>query len=137
MKNTIQRTLCHSRRPLLRLIALGLAVAAAASCSDRAPLATPARPSDPTTRALRSRVDTIVVIFAENRAFDNLYGNFPGARGLNEVLDEAGRPLPAYQAQLDRNGALLPVLPPAWSGVTAAGANPVVTQQQSAGLANA
>ena len=27
-----------------------------------------------------SKVDTIVVIYAENRAFDNLYGNFPGAR---------------------------------------------------------
>ena len=37
--------------------------------------------SDATTRALRSKVDTIVVIYAENRAFDNLYGNFPGARG--------------------------------------------------------
>src|SRR5271155_5370187 len=89
-----------------------------------------------TTRALRSKVDTIVVIFAENRAFDNLYGNFPGARGLSEVLD-GSRPLPAYQAQVDRNGTPLPVLPPAWGGVTASGANPVVTQQQSAGLANA
>lgn len=137
MKNTIQRTLCHSRRPLLRLIALGLAVAAAASCSDRAPLATPARPSDPTTRALRSKVDTIVVIYAENRAFDNLFGNFPGARGLGEVVDAAGRPLPAYVPQIDRNGSVLPTLPPTWGGVTAAGAVPVVTQAQSLGLPNA
>ena len=89
-----------------------------------------------TTRALRGKVDTIVVIFAENRAFDNLYGNFPGARGLREVLD-GSRPLPAYSAQVDRNGTPLPVLPPAWGGVTAGGASPVVTQQQSTGLANA
>jgi acid phosphatase len=89
-----------------------------------------------TTQALRNKVDTIVVIYAENRAFDNLYGNFPGARGLSEVLDGA-RPLPAYRAQLDRNGTVLPVLPPAWGGVTADGATPVVTQQQSTGLPNA
>jgi len=90
-----------------------------------------------TTRALRNKVDTIVVIFAENRAFDNLYGNFPGARGLSEVIDAGGRPLPSFIAQVDRNGTVLPVLPPTWGGVTAAGASPVVTQQQSAGLPNA
>jgi acid phosphatase len=89
------------------------------------------------TRALRSHVDTIVVIYAENRAFDNLYGNFPGARGLSEVIDGNGKPLPAYQPQVDRDGTVLPVLPPAWGGVTAPGVAPVVTQQQSVGLANA
>jgi acid phosphatase len=89
------------------------------------------------TRALRNDIDTIVVVYAENRAFDNLYGNFPGARGLSEVIDRDGRPLPAYHPQLDRNGSVLPVLPPTWGGVTAAGVTPVVTQQQSAGLPNA
>jgi len=89
------------------------------------------------TRALRSHVDTIVVIYAENRAFDNLYGNFPGARGLSEVIDGNGKPLPAYQPQVDRDGTVLPVLPPAWGGVTAPGVTPVVTQQQSVGLPNA
>jgi acid phosphatase len=93
--------------------------------------------AETTTLALRRKIDTIVVIYAENRAFDNLYGNFPGARGLRDVIDEAGRPLPAYRAQVDRNGAVLPVLPPAWGGVTAAGVTPVVTQQQSVGLPNA
>ena len=43
------------------------------------------------TRALRSDIDTIVVIYAENRAFDNLYGNFPGARALSDVVDRDGR----------------------------------------------
>src|ERR1700728_4375142 len=92
---------------------------------------------DPTTRALRSKIDTIVVIYAENRAFDNLYGNFPGAHGLSDVIDRDGRPLPAYAPQVDRNGSVLPALPPTWGGVTAAGAEPVVTQAQSAGLPNA
>src|SRR5580693_4263969 len=89
------------------------------------------------TRALRSDIDTIVVIYAENRAFDNLYGNFPGARNLSEVIDRNGRPLATYHPQLDRDGSVLSVLPPTWGGVTAAGVTPVVTQQQSVGLPNA
>ena len=32
-----------------------------------------------------SNIDTVVVIFAENRSFDNLYGSFPGADGLQNV----------------------------------------------------
>jgi len=78
-----------------------------------------------------------VVIYAENRAFDNLYGNFPGAEGLGEVVDRAGRPLPKYTAQRDRDGTLLKRLPQTWGGVTAPGYFPVITQAQSAGLPNA
>jgi acid phosphatase len=90
-----------------------------------------------TARALRKQVDTIVVIYAENRAFDNLFGDFPGARGLSEVIDRNGKPLPGYKPQVDRNGTVLSVLPPTWGGVTAPGVTPVVTQQQSVGLSNA
>jgi hypothetical protein len=39
--------------------------------------------------------------------------------------------------QTDRDGSALPSLPQTWGGVTAAGQTPVVTQAQSAGLANA
>ena len=98
---------------------------------------TPAAGGDATTRALRAKVSTIVVIYAENRAFDNLYGNFPGAVGLGEVLDGDGHPRPAYVPQRDRDGTVLPVLPPTWHGVTATGYRPVVTQTQSMGLPNA
>jgi len=93
--------------------------------------------ADPATLALRAKVATIVVIYAENRAFDDLYGNFPGAQGLSEVVDRNGRPLPAYAAQRDRDGTVLPALPPTWGGVTAPGYVPVVTQGESAGLPNA
>jgi acid phosphatase len=92
---------------------------------------------DITTLELRGKVDTIVVIYAENRAFDNLYGNFPGARNLSEVVGPDGKPLPGYHPQVDRDGSVLPALPPAWGGVTASGYAPVVTQQQSVGLPNA
>ncbi|MDP9009073.1 MAG: acid phosphatase [Pseudomonadota bacterium] len=119
----------------------GFAVAAAlCGCTQKVLSTTPGgngSASDASTRALRSKVDTIVVIYAENRAFDTLYGNFPGARGLNEVIDRNGKPLPSYRPQLDRDGTVLPVLPPAWAGVTAPGVTPVVTQQQSVGLPNA
>jgi acid phosphatase len=119
----------------------GLIVAGAlCSCTQKDLAAAPVDAggaSAATTRALQSKVDTIVVIYAENRAFDNLYGNFPGARNLSEVIDRRGKPLPSYQPQKDRNGTVLPVLPPTWGGVTEAGVTPVVTQQQSVGLPNA
>jgi len=118
------------------------ACAALGACSNPQPSSNAQPAQDPageyaTTQALRARVDTIVVIYAENRAFDNLYGNFPNARGLREVVAADGRPTPAYVPQVDRDGKILATLPPAWGGVTATGFNPVVTQQQSAGLPNA
>ena len=91
-----------------------------------------------TTSQLQSKVKNIVVIYAENRAFDNLFGNFPGANGLGTVVDSSGRPTAAFIPQKDRDGAtILATLPQTWGGVTAAGQIPVVTQAQSAGLANA
>jgi acid phosphatase len=124
----------HARRALV--VAFGLSIAFV-GCVNDGLAAGVAGSGDPTTRALRSKIDTIVVIYAENRAFDNLYGNFPGAHGLSEVIDRDGRPRPAYVPQVDRNGSVLPALPPTWGGVTAAGAEPVVTEAQSAGLPNA
>src|SRR5258708_3370811 len=47
------------------------------------------------------RVDTIVVIYAENHSFDNMYGLFPGANGVASAtvvqamgVDHDGRPRP-------------------------------------------
>lgn len=85
-----------------------------------------------------AQVNNLVVIYAENRAFDDLFGNFPGAHGLSEVVDANGHPTGAYVPQKDRDGTtVLPVLPQTWGGVTAAGVQPVVTQAQSANLPNA
>ena len=117
-----------------RILVLGFAALAGCAGTHTEPAS---GSSDATTRALRSRIDTIVVIYAENRAFDNLYGNFPAARGLSEVVDANGRPTSAYRPQLDRDGSVLTSLPPTWGGVTASGITPVVTEAQSAGLPNA
>src|ERR1700741_494238 len=54
-----------------------------------------------------NRIQTIVVIYAENRSFDNLYGGFPGANGLAQAT-------PGASAQLDRDGSVLKELPPVW-----------------------
>src|SRR3984893_15539463 len=133
MMNTIR---CASRPSLLvhSIAALGL-VAGLCSCANRE-LSAPGG-ADTTPRALRAKIDTIVVIYAENRTFDNLYGNFPGAHGLSDVVDRDGRPLPTYVPQIDRDGSPLRTLPPTWRGVTASGITPVVTEGQSAGLPNA
>ena len=122
----------RTSRPLL----LAFGIAALVGCANK-DLVSSSGGGDAATRALRAKIDTIVVIYAENRAFDNLYGNFPGAHGLSEVVARDGRPLPAYIPQVDRNGSVLPSLPPTWGGVTAPGITPVVTEAQSAGLPNA
>src|ERR1700712_4949494 len=61
-------------------------------------------PVTDTTTLLQEKVKNIVVIYAENRSFDNLYGNFPGANGLSTVVNANGVPTAAYVAQKDRNG---------------------------------
>ncbi|WP_116138660.1 acid phosphatase [Trinickia diaoshuihuensis] len=62
--------------------------------------------------ALRARVRQIVVIYAENRSFANLYGGFPGVR---DPLAALGGQAPL---QLDRDGkTALPYLPKIWGGL--------------------
>ena len=127
------------QRPAGKCFAIGLVVGVlVCACTFTQAIVKPhGGGSDPATRALRDKVKTIVVIYAENRAFDNLFGNFPGAHGLGDVVDADGHPLAAYLPQRDRDGSILPQLPQTWGGVTAPGYKPVVTQAQSAGLPNA
>jgi phospholipase C len=74
-------------------------------------------------------IETVVVIYAENRSFDNLYGLFPGANGLQNVTA-------ANSTQLDRDGSPLPTLPAIWNGLTGKGVIPPVTQAQTERLPN-
>jgi acid phosphatase len=68
------------------------------------PAAVPAVSTDP----LADKIQTIVVIYAENRSFDNLYGTFPGAEGI---------PASGVPKQVDRDGKPLDRLYPTWGGV--------------------
>src|SRR5690606_26999386 len=66
-------------------------------------------------KALRDNVKTVVVIYAENRSFNNLFGNFPGVEKPLSALN------PEDYQQRDRDGTLLQSLPPAWGGVLQVG----------------
>lgn len=54
-----------------------------------------------------AKIEHVVVIYAENRSFDHLYGLFPGANGIANATRE-------NTLQLDRDGTPLTVLPPVW-----------------------
>jgi phospholipase C len=75
------------------------------------------------------QIQTVVVIYAENRSFDNLYGAFPGANGLQNVTEEQA-------LQRDRDGSVLKELPPVWGGLTAKGVTPAITQAMTEHLPN-
>ncbi|WP_323145785.1 acid phosphatase [Pseudomonas marginalis] len=78
------------------------------------PVARPLTPQE-LDKALHDQVKTVVVIYAENRSFNNLFADFPGVE----------KPLSALSAadtqQRDRDGSLLTTLPPAWGGVLQVG----------------
>jgi acid phosphatase len=61
--------------------------------------------------ALQDNIRNVVVIFAENRSFNNLFSNFPG---LQHPLSAVRRE--RFQ-QRDRDGSLLSGLPPIWGGL--------------------
>src|SRR3984893_1833810 len=50
-----------------------------------------------------AKIKTIVVIYAENRSFDHLYGFFPGRKGMANASAE-------QKPQLDHDGTVLPYL---------------------------
>jgi len=120
------------------LVLAPLAIAcmlALAACNDNNDPPTVAE----TTTQLQAKVKNVVVIYAENRSFDNLYGNFPGANGLSTVVNADGTTTSAYIPQKDRDGTtVLATLPQTWgTGVTAPGSAVTITPAQSANLPNA
>ncbi|MEE4307140.1 acid phosphatase [Pseudomonas alliivorans] len=79
-------------------------------------------------KALRDNIKTVVVIYAENRSFNNLFGNFPGVEKPLSSLEAAD-----YE-QRDRDGSLLSKLPPAWGGVLQVGPQSVDGVNYPAGV---
>lgn len=93
-----------------------------------------AKPTDDTRRILAGasgtldKIKNVVVIYMENRSFNNLYGLFPGANGIANALANPS----AYQ-QLDRDGVtVLTRLPAVWS----ASSDPAATYSFVASLPN-
>ncbi|NWK76736.1 acid phosphatase [Aquitalea sp. LB_tupeE] len=87
----------------------------------------------PATAGSLDAIQNVVVIFAENRAFDNLYGLFPGANGIPGVNPSARG---TYVPQKDFDGSVLPLLPPTWGGLTVAGQRVTLSQAQTMGWPN-
>ncbi|MFT4191171.1 MAG: acid phosphatase [Comamonas sp.] len=105
----------NSRRRFLGgMAALGAAPALTACATDNAGTATdpggPPLPAPLLDQALRDHVKTIVVIYAENRSFNNLFADFPGLEKPLSALQ------PSDYTQRDRDGSVLQQLPPDWNG---------------------
>ncbi|WP_454766618.1 acid phosphatase [Cupriavidus campinensis] len=84
-------------------------------------------------RIAMQRIKNVVVIYAENRGFDNLYGLFPGADGVPGV-NPASKGTAAPQTDFD--GSTLASLPPTWGGFTATGQAVTLPQASTVGWAN-
>lgn len=101
-----------------------IAVAASLSCGAAGAADTPAKPP-----GVMGQINTVVVVYAENRSFDDLYGTFPGADGLANASK-------ASLVQRDRDGSVMKELPPIWGGLTGKGVEPVINEAQTAHLPN-
>lgn len=103
-----------ARRKLLGGIALAGAALAAGGCQIAAG-SRPARTGRATEAALdaalREHVRHVVVIYAENRSFNNLFADFPGLERPLAALT------PEQYRQRDRDGRPLDTLPPIWHGL--------------------
>lgn len=82
-------------KPLLALAATGLALL---GCTPQQQAAVPPG---------MDKIQHILVVYLENRSFDNLYGHFPGANGLNQAgataiqVDEHGKPYKFLPSVID------------------------------------
>jgi acid phosphatase len=126
-----------ARRRLLGGIALAGAAATLGGCrlddAARAPAA--ARDEAALDAQLQRHIQHVVVLYAENRSFNNLFAGFPGLAQPLKALDS-----PEYR-QRDRDGSELTTLPPVWSGMVPReqvvdGRRYLISEQAITGLPN-
>src|SRR5215212_1687418 len=94
-RHCVSKDSSMTRPPIVRLsLLVASAVAALTGCAGLSGSQAPAGD------AAVQRIKTVVVIFAENHSFDNLYGLYPGADGIANAkpeqttqLDHDGKPL--------------------------------------------
>jgi phospholipase C len=88
--------LAHIRIAFLLALAATVSWVATASVQQRASAAVhpqfplTAKPSRTEVDALQSTIEHVVFIFKENRSFDNLFGEFPGADGTTSGIVSTG-----------------------------------------------
>ena len=90
----LPRPLCRHPHPLavLAIAAVATLLAGCASTADSTAASADA--------ARLNRIQHVVVIYAENHSFDNMYGLFPGANGISHAT-------PEQKTQLDHDGTPL------------------------------
>jgi acid phosphatase len=99
-------------------------------------VAAKAAPAGSLDAKLKAHVKNVVVIYLENRSFNNLFANFPGTAAPLSAVS------PAASAQKNRDGSVLPTLPKVWGGMVPArqnlgGKDYIITEEQISGLPNA
>ena len=104
------------RRIFQAAAAVGLS-ASIAPVSDAKPARRPRPLANSLDARLKAHVKNVVVIYLENRSFNNLFADFPGlAQPLSALPPGAG-------LQKDRDGSVLPELPKIWGGMVPARQN--------------
>ncbi|WP_243040224.1 acid phosphatase [Dyella sedimenti] len=106
-----EQPLDPARRRLLGGLALTGAALAVGGREALGGTSSAASPPDALDAALRRHIQRVVVIYAENRSFNNLFADFPG------VEQPLGTLKPEQYQQRDRDGSLLTTLPPIWHGL--------------------
>ncbi|HEX7324844.1 MAG TPA: acid phosphatase [Rhodanobacteraceae bacterium] len=129
------------QNPARRKVLGSMAIAGAAlAVGAEVPLAhaatTPAAGGGALDAALRRRVQRVVVIYLENRSFNNLFADFPGLEQPLSALP------PERFLQRDRDGRILQKLPTIWKGLAphrqvVDGRTYEIGQDAITGLANA
>ncbi|MEO5830853.1 MAG: acid phosphatase [Rhodanobacter sp.] len=102
------------RRRLLGGMAMAGATLTMAGCQpfgERSPAPSASEGNAALDAQLRQHIQHVVVLYAENRSFNNLFAGFPGLAQPLQALDS-----PEYR-QRDRDGQLLGELPPVWGGL--------------------
>jgi phospholipase C len=115
---TDQPTDTSRRRFLGGVAVLGVgATLSACGTKDNEPGKPVERPLTPAEldKALRENVKNVVVIYGENRSFNNLFADFPGVEKPLSALK------PDDYVQKDRDGKVLANLPPVWGGLNQVG----------------
>jgi phospholipase C len=87
----------------VRSLALAVGAATIAACSDSTTNTTSTNPTTPVAATDVTLLNHIVVIYLENHSFDNTYGEFVGANGLDAAFGAA--------KQIDATGAAYTALP--------------------------
>jgi acid phosphatase len=103
-----------SRRRLLQAGAGAAAaggLAASQAQSPTPPAGTNPGPARSLQQQLQRHIRHVVVIYLENRSFNNLFADFPG------TLEPLSSLPPERFVQRDRNGQPLPSLPKVWGGM--------------------